>query len=1145
MSRLSRTPISAVLVATTFLGACGDDPAQPTEPPNRAPVAAGTIPAQTVNVGQTATVDVSGYFDDPDGDLLTYAATTSNPGVATVSVTGSTVTVVAVMPGTMTVAVTATDPGGLSAQQSYAVTVPNRAPVAVDSIASLELAVGDTAKVDVSGYFNDPDGDSLTYAATTSNDGVASVSTTESTVTVVAVATGTMTVTVTATDPGGLSAQQSYAVTVPNRAPVAVDSIASLELAVGDTAKVEVSGYFDDPDGDSLTYAATTSDAGVADVSTTGSTVTVVAVTTGAMTVTVTATDPGGLSAQQSYAVTVPNRAPVVVDSIANLELAVGDTAKVEVSGYFDDPDGDSLTYAATTSDAGVADVSTTGSTVTVVAVTTGAMTVTVTATDPGGLSAQQSYAVTVPNRAPVVVDSILKLQLAEGDTANVDLLGYFDDPDGDSLTYTAASSNRAIAAVSASGNTIFIRTEFAGTATVTVIARDPGNLMAQQSFEIDVEGERAVVGTVTSCTSVGIPILGRQVTLRGTVYARRSVLDVKVHGRIDGSQAGVAMLGRLAAGQDKSFSFSKITTFPVGRPFCSVWVSWRERDDLPNVPEVTLETNPTDGPEGGVVTVRVLVWPRPDIPITVPYTRSIDGDAGTADADASDFAGGEKGVFEIAAGEGEAVAEIKINDDDELEPLQEFFRVTLDPPMADGGYGLGWVTSAVAYIEEGVCDRTPQVRDEIMLEARPSISECHHVGNRHLNGVRSLNLDPFFTRRDEITTLKQGDFMGLGWLRKLTLTGNQLTDLPASVFSDLVTLESLDLGYNRLSDLPDGLFSDRSELTTLRLNRNRLTDLPDGVFSDLSELKLLEVRGNRLTDLPDGVFSDLSELRILDVSENQLTELSADAFSDLSELTSLRLGENRIAELSANIFSGLSSLVTLRLTQNRLAELPPNLFSGLAGLSYLSLSRNELDDLPAGVFSGLSSLETLWLQVNPGAPFALTLQVERRDSENLQAPSPATVGVTLVEGAPFDMKLSLSVEGGVLSADSVVLKAGETRSTEVTVTQSAGSQVARINLVSPPEIPRGISGITIAVGDTLVLFGSSGQGAMPDRDVEYARTDILRNPLRLQPDRELKGTESTPIQRWSRPRRRRSNDSQPPTPHTRGAPYSSPSSRR
>ncbi|MCE2398128.1 MAG: Ig-like domain-containing protein, partial [Gemmatimonadetes bacterium] len=149
------------------------------------------------------------YFAEPDGETLTYSATSSNTAAATVTVAGATVAVTAVAKGATNVMVTATDPGGLAATQTFEVTVPNRAPVAGDPIPSQTLKVGRAVTLDVTDYFTDPDGDELTYSVDSSRPSVATATMSGSTLTVVAVAAGTATMTVTATDPGDLSATQS------------------------------------------------------------------------------------------------------------------------------------------------------------------------------------------------------------------------------------------------------------------------------------------------------------------------------------------------------------------------------------------------------------------------------------------------------------------------------------------------------------------------------------------------------------------------------------------------------------------------------------------------------------------------------------------------------------------------------------------------------------------------------------------------------------------------------------------------------------------------------------------------------------------------------------------------------------------------
>jgi len=185
---------------------------------NRAPVAQGVIPTPPpLDAGAAAhQVDVAAYFSDPDGDALTYAAESSNGNVATVSTTGSAVSVTPVAKGTATITATATDPGGLTADQRFRVTVENRPPAAHGAIpAPPPLDGGASAyEVDVAPYFADPDGDALTYAAESSDGTVATASTVGSTVSVTPIAKGTATITVTATDPGGLTAAKQFQVTV-------------------------------------------------------------------------------------------------------------------------------------------------------------------------------------------------------------------------------------------------------------------------------------------------------------------------------------------------------------------------------------------------------------------------------------------------------------------------------------------------------------------------------------------------------------------------------------------------------------------------------------------------------------------------------------------------------------------------------------------------------------------------------------------------------------------------------------------------------------------------------------------------------------------------------------------------------------------
>jgi hypothetical protein len=91
-------------------------------PPNNPPVAVGTIPGSSLQIGGTSTIDAAGYFSDADGDELAYAAASSNEGVATVSMDGSTATITAVATGDAVITITASD-GSASVAQGFRIDV--------------------------------------------------------------------------------------------------------------------------------------------------------------------------------------------------------------------------------------------------------------------------------------------------------------------------------------------------------------------------------------------------------------------------------------------------------------------------------------------------------------------------------------------------------------------------------------------------------------------------------------------------------------------------------------------------------------------------------------------------------------------------------------------------------------------------------------------------------------------------------------------------------------------------------------------------------------------------------------------------------------------------------------------------------------
>ena len=474
---------------------------------NQAPELTDSIPDLDIDVGDSIGLDFSLNFTDPEGDDLTFTATSDDGAVASADPDGSEseFTIAGVAVGTATITVTATDVDGAMTTDDFEVrvTAANQAPELTDSIPDLDIDVGDSIGLDFSLNFTDPEGDDLTFTATSDDGAVASADPdgSESEFTIAGVAVGTATITVTATDVDGAMTTDDFEVrvTAANQAPELTDSIPDLDIDVGDSIGLDFSLNFTDPEGDDLTFTATSDDGAVASADPDGSEseFTIAGVAVGTATITVTATDVDGAMTTDDFEVrvTAANQAPELTDSIPDLDIDVGDSIGLDFSLNFTDPEGDDLTFTATSDDGAVASADPDGSEseFTIAGVAVGTATITVTATDVDGAMTTDDFEVrvTAANQAPELTDSIPDLDIEVGDSIGLDFSLNFTDPEGDDLTFTAESDAVAVASADpdpdGSESIFTIAGVAVGTATITVTATDVDGAMTTDDFEVRV----------------------------------------------------------------------------------------------------------------------------------------------------------------------------------------------------------------------------------------------------------------------------------------------------------------------------------------------------------------------------------------------------------------------------------------------------------------------------------------------------------------------------------------------------------------------------------------------------------------------------------------------------------------------------------
>ncbi len=414
------------------------------------PEVAEALEPASVYVDSPMTFDLSGAFS---GTNLEYAAMSSSEEMATVSVDGAMLTVSGHLAGDVTVTVTASNTAG-EAVQDLMVTVKDVPPAVVAPLDAITLQVGMTETVDVAGKFS---GTNLEYSAMSSSEEMATVSVDGTMVTVTALVAGPVTVTVTASNTAG-SVSQDMMVTVEDVPPAVAEPLDPISLQVGMMETVDLSGAFS---GTALTYTAMSSSEEMATVSVDGAMLTVTGLVAGPVTVTVTATNTAG-SASQDLDVTVEDVPPAVAEMLSDIEVRVGDTMMVDISGAFS---GTALQYSAMSSSDAMATVALEGTSLSVTGVAAGPATVTVTAMN-SAASAYQMFEVNVRDVPPGAVGALPDISLvAGGAPQTINLAEYFS---GTALVFGATGTGEAVR-VSLAGAQLTVEPAIEGVATVTV----------------------------------------------------------------------------------------------------------------------------------------------------------------------------------------------------------------------------------------------------------------------------------------------------------------------------------------------------------------------------------------------------------------------------------------------------------------------------------------------------------------------------------------------------------------------------------------------------------------------------------------------------------------------------------------------------
>jgi hypothetical protein len=415
---------------------------------NRPPILNSITTPQSVNENATLTITLSG--SDPDGDALTFSAS-SMPSGASFSGNTFTWTPNYQQAGNYEVLVTVTDngitggnPDPLPASQKVAISVGNvNRPPAFTILRGQTANAGEELSFTVNA--SDPDSDdTLTYSATNVPAGANFVPATQAfTWTPGYDQAGNYTVTFTVSD-GHVSVNQDVTITVNANRPPVLGDIGDQQAFEGKPLSFVVSGS--DPDGGALTYSYSSLPPGAQfDPATRTFSWTPDWGQLGNYSVTFTVTDSGTPPLSDSKTINISvghtNRKPTL-NPIGSKDGLEGTKMEFSVSGS--DPDGGVLTFTADDGSNGPLpagaqfDSTTRTFTWTPGYDQEGTYFVTFYVTDDGGLVAQETVTISIGNvNRPPIFTAIGPKTGKEGETLTFAVSA--TDPDGDKIAYSCS----------------------------------------------------------------------------------------------------------------------------------------------------------------------------------------------------------------------------------------------------------------------------------------------------------------------------------------------------------------------------------------------------------------------------------------------------------------------------------------------------------------------------------------------------------------------------------------------------------------------------------------------------------------------------------------------------------------------------------
>ncbi|WP_338541734.1 S-layer homology domain-containing protein [Paenibacillus tundrae] len=468
--------------------------------------------------GQAATLNLNEYVTDPDGDVISYTVSSSKSSVAKVVLTGTQLSIVPLEHGMATITIASNDGRGKRLRSTFEVSV-NASPLA-SPIPDQELhAESDSDNLDLSIYFMDDEKkeSELLYSVINTDTDIVGTEVNGTILKLTPKKVGETVLKVKVDDQQvaddgstGVTEVDLRIVVLPhiNREPVGAIP-AKVNVYLGDVIPgTNLNEHYTDPDGDSLTYTASSSNPDGLAVEENAGVLNLSALQIGTYTVSYTVSDGNGGIVNGAFEVevlSIPNQPPVLTDSPPKQFLVLGKNDQIiELSNYFIDPEGEALNYVASLDnpdDVSMLEPSVTNNMLTLRAIQAGTTKIKIVASDPQGQEAVSYIDVEVVEAGNIatIPDQTITWPWT---TLDMDLAPYLSGFDTSTLSVNAITLNENIATVSTGGLQVEIAPVAEGNTKVLFMLHDQSGRSEQALVELVVQGEHASSNTVPEVVS-------------------------------------------------------------------------------------------------------------------------------------------------------------------------------------------------------------------------------------------------------------------------------------------------------------------------------------------------------------------------------------------------------------------------------------------------------------------------------------------------------------------------------------------------------------------------------------------------------------------------------------------------------------------